>query len=80
MNRERKKLRVIHDEELEGLLSKLGLLDDIKVGKRKCKFCENVITLVNIHSLFPESGQVSVVCDHPECVKKLMIYLQQKDL
>lgn len=80
MEKEKINLKVVHDSELTGLLSKLGKLDDLQSGKLKCKFCRQVISLDNIHSLFPESGQVNLVCDQPDCVKNLLIYIQDKEL
>ena len=80
MEKEKRNLKVVHDFELKDLLLSLGKLDKLQSGKLRCKFCRQVITLDNIHSIFPESGQVNFVCDHSDCVKKFLIYIQEKKL
>ena len=71
-------LKVVHDSELLALLEKLRIKQDIENQKIKCKFCREVITLDNLHSLFSESKTVKVVCDNPECIKQLMSYYSEK--
>ncbi len=73
-------LNAVHDNDLEALLAKLNLLDKIKEGKIKCKFTDEIITLENIHSIFPESGTIKVVSDNPEAIKQLSDYINEKDL
>jgi hypothetical protein len=59
----KEKLNAVYDDDLEAYLEKLGVLGAIHRGKMKCKFCRMPVTLANLHSLFPESGSVKVVCD-----------------
>ena len=73
-------LNAIHDDDLEGLLSKLNLLDKIKQGKIKCKFTDTTITLDNLHSIFPEEKTIKVVFDSPEAIKLLSEYINEKNL
>jgi len=77
---EKKILKAVHDQDLEKLLSDLGILDVVRSGKRKCKFCENIITLDNIHAIFPESEDIKIVCNSPNCIKKLSIFLNKNKL
>lgn len=80
MDQEKKKLNAVHEKDLSNLLVQLNLLDKVNAGEIKCKFCSTVITLQNIHSILPESGGFNFVCDAPECVNKLMQYLDEKRL
>jgi hypothetical protein len=73
-------LNAVHDDDLESLLDKLNLLEAIKSGKVKCKFTKEVITLDNLHSLFPEEGVIKLVCDSPEAIKLLSEYINEKDI
>lgn len=68
---EKSNIKVIHDEDLEDYLEKLGQLKKIKRGKVKCYFCGEQITLENLYSLFPFSGDIKYVCDKKECIKNL---------
>lgn len=68
-------IKTIHEEQLETLLENLKVLENIKAGKLKCKFTGTVITLENIHSLFPESGDIKFVSNSPDAIKQLSVYL-----
>ena len=77
---EKKILKAVHDQDLEKLLNGLGISDTIKNGEKKCKFCESVIALDNIHAIFPESGDIKIVCDSPICIKRLSVFLNKNKL
>ena len=71
-------LSAVHDDDLPTYLESLGLFSDLKAGRIVCKFCADVITLVNLHALFPDSGNIRLTCSKPECIKKLMGYLSDR--
>lgn len=73
-------LNAVYDENLEELLSKLNLLDKIRNGQIRCKFTNEVITLENLHSIFPEENTIKVVCNCPEAIKLLSQYINEKNL
>lgn len=73
-------LNAVHDNDLEALLKKLNLLDKIKSGEFKCKFTKEIITLENLHSIFPEEGTIKLVSDSPEAIKSLSEYINEKNL
>jgi hypothetical protein len=73
----RSSLHAVHDDDLVAVLEALGLARDFDGGRLTCKFCGDVITWSNLHSLFPESGDIKLVCSKPECVKSLLTHLQQ---
>lgn len=75
---EKELLKTIHESELESYLKKLNVLSVVQNGSAKCKFCNDVIRLDNLHVIFPESGQVKFVCDKPICIKELNNYLRKK--
>ena len=74
------KLNAVHDDDLIALLKSLNLLEKIKKGEVKCKFTKEVITLDNLHSIFPEEGTIKVVCDTPEAIKSLSEYINEKNV
>lgn len=71
-------IKSIHDDDLVEFLKKLKVYDDVVSGKVKCKFTNQIITLENLHSLFPESGAIKFVSDSPEAIKEFSIYLNKK--
>jgi aspartate carbamoyltransferase regulatory subunit len=75
---EKETLKTLHETDLEEYLQRIGILDEVKREAVKCKFCGTIITLDNIHVLFPESGQVKFVCDNPKCIKEFNNYLRLK--
>ena len=74
------KLNAVHDDDLIALLKSLNLLEKIKKGEVKCKFTKEIITLDNLHSIFPEEGSIKVVCDTPEAIKSLSEYINEKNV
>ena len=74
--KEKKKINLVYDDDLKGMLRKLGVLDDFVQERKKCEFCKNIINMENLYSLFKESEDIKFVCDSPECIKKLLIYLK----
>lgn len=69
-------LKAVHDYDLEQLLQNLDLLEKIRNNQLKCKFCKNVVTLENLHSIFPQSGNIQMVCDNPDCIRQLFDFLR----
>ena len=76
----RTKLNTVYDTDLEELLVKLYLYDKIKERKIKCKFTDEIITMENLHSIFPEENTIKVICDSPTAIKLLSEYINEKNL
>jgi hypothetical protein len=74
------KLYAVYADDLIALLRSLNLLEKIKKGEVKCKFTKEIITLDNLHSIFPEEGTIKVVCDTPEAIKSLSEYINEKNV
>lgn len=66
----KRKLSAVYDEDLELFLKSIGEYYKIVESKKKCKICNETITLNNIHAIFPEAGDVKYVCDKKQCVIK----------
>lgn len=76
----KKDINAVHDNDLKDLLKNLGLWDKLQEGKHKCKFTGTVITLDNLHSIFPESGDIKLVCNTPEAIKRLSEYINDHEI
>lgn len=75
---EKRKIRAVHDDDLGKLLKDLNIYQDVLEGKKKCKFCEVKITLDNLQALYPDSGNISLICDKVECLKSFNMYIYRK--
>jgi len=72
----KEKIKAVHDKDLDKILKGLGILGKFKAGKLECNFCKSLITFNNLHSIFPQSGTIKLVCDSPKCVRKLSMLLR----
>lgn len=70
-------LQAVFDDDLQAFLEGLGLWGRLQRGDLRCKFCKEAITVENLHSLFPQSGQVQLVCDRPDCIQQLTQLLNE---
>ena len=66
------KLNVVHDKDLESLLKSLNSYDDVVSGKKRCLFCNSIITIRNLDSIVPKDGEVQFTCDSVDCHGKLI--------
>ena len=64
-------INAILGEEFLRLLEKLGIVDDVKLGKYKCHVCDDQIGLENALIIFPITDkEVGFICDKPLCLRK----------
>jgi len=70
-------IKAIHDVNLEKTLDNLGLLSKINNNKIKCKFCKSNLNLQNIYALYPESGDIKIICSNPDCIKQLLNLIRE---
>jgi len=73
----KEKVRAVHDQDLEKILDGLGILNKFKRGELKCKFCNTIISFSNLHSIFPQSGDIKLACDSSKCVRELSSLLRE---
>lgn len=72
-------IRAVYSDDLNKLLVGLGIDRDFTEGKIKCKYCDTVISRLNLFALSPEKDGMSFVCDSPECTEKMMIDAAKDD-
>lgn len=75
---EKEKMGVIQESKLERLLDNLNILDEVLSGLKKCKFCNESVKLNEIFSIFPESGDIKIVCSKVNCMKDFIRYRDDK--
>ena len=73
----KKNILAVHEKDLKKVLENLGFLDRFTNGDLKCYFCKNRITFDNIHSFFPQSGDIKFVCENSNCFRKLSNFLRE---
>lgn len=70
-------IKAVHDDDLKGFLSSLGLLHDVKSGKIKCKFCHERLNLDSVQLVLPDSGSINIVCNREQCIMKYLDYSER---
>lgn len=60
-------IKAVHDTDLNSLLEKIGLLEDMKNGQLRCSFCHCVLTFDNFGGVYKEAGQIKPFCQKTEC-------------
>lgn len=77
MFRERRKIPVFHEKELEEVLEKFHLLEKMENNELKCSICNIIISQDNFGCLFlSKEGNVKVSCSNPECLEKVSMEVQ----
>lgn len=62
------KVHAIFDDDLEVLLRKLGIYQQISEGKFKCFLCKEKVTLQNIQYVFSKKHRAAIICNKKECL------------
>jgi hypothetical protein len=65
-------IKVVHVDDLAGLLESLGVLNAVQNNSMKCTFCGDLITLDNIEAIIPLRGDIALSCSKPICRAKLL--------
>lgn len=78
MKRGYQSINAVHENDLEGFLDSVGLLQDFQNGSLKCKFCRDPIDKQNIYSIVKDSDTYKAVCSKAQCVSALMEFLEAK--
>lgn len=60
------RMKAVHDDQLVGYLRSLGLDPAGVLGR--CKFCRDDVTIDNLTAMFPQGGDLKVVCQRRECI------------
>ena len=60
-------VRAVHEDDLEGLLRSLGILQPLLAGTLQCAVCGKVVTMSAVGCILPQQDKVVVSCDSPEC-------------
>jgi hypothetical protein len=77
-NMEKGEIQAVHDDDLVNLLKSLEIYNDIEQGKKRCYFCNGIITLNNILSVFPYQNDIQICCSDDECYEKLLDFKKSK--
>jgi len=71
--RRKVKVTAITTDEVEGVLRKLGLYDDVANGRAHCFICGRKIDLSNIGGILMVDEAPVLVCDKPSCIARAAI-------
>ncbi|MCK4297434.1 MAG: hypothetical protein KAW56_00330 [Candidatus Marinimicrobia bacterium] len=62
-------INAVFEHDIINVLKSLEIYENILSGKFHCSFCNKVITIENIHSIFPEDENIMFCCNDSECIK-----------
>ena len=70
-------MKAIIDEQLEEVLDKLGVWDDIMSNKVQCAHCGTIISTENLSAFIPRHDidggkRIEFYCNAPECINALL--------
>jgi len=65
-------IKAVYDKDLKKLLDRLNLLEKFQQGLLKCNFCNTIITFNNLQGIYKKDNNIKLVCDSPECYKKVI--------
>lgn len=74
-----KVLHSVYEEDLEKLLTNLGLLDKVKSGEYRCEFCDKKITIQNLQCVFPKEGTIRFCCEEGECFEAALAQFKEEE-
>jgi hypothetical protein len=70
-------MKAIIDEQLEEVLTKLDVWNEIILGKTHCAHCQKALGVENIGAFIPRRNddgtrRVDFYCNEPECISALL--------
>ena len=78
---EKKKIKAVHDDDLEKFLLSIGILDHIKEGHISCFICDIQINLDNLGIvIFSKNNQIKLVCNKFSCLEKIDVFQKDVDM
>lgn len=60
-------IKLVHAEEVRGLLTHLGFLDSVEAGEVTCCSCGSVVTVENFRAVERRDGMLRFYCTAPQC-------------
>ena len=72
MFRERRRLPVFHEKELEEILRRFDLLEKMKNNELVCSICDVNISKDNFGCIYlSKEEKIAVTCSNPECLERV---------
>lgn len=70
-------LKAVYDEDLERVLDRVGILEDVRAGRSRCAACSKPVDLENLGTLFSRDGEIQVSCDSPICIHRIAVSVRE---
>lgn len=65
-------LQAVHDDDLNALLSSLGVYEKVCDGQYACPFCKKKITFENLGAIIPINGKIAFSCNSQACLNSMV--------
>lgn len=67
-NPQREEYNFVYDDDLLLVFKKLGIEESFLQGKLNCNFCDEVVSMDNLSSLYLEDKKIKLVCSNESCI------------
>ena len=67
--RKRVEMKAVYEQDLEHVLTNLGILDKLIEGELSCAICGTQVGLDNLGAIFPDGNEIGVCCDNDRCIR-----------
>ena len=73
-------ITAVSTDNIEGILQKLGIYDEVMNKKIKCFICGKTLTINNIGGILMVDNKPVLVCDKPSCIAKAALLSKKYSL
>lgn len=64
---DKEKILTVHEDNIETLLNKLGMLEKLQNGNLSCNYCGEKLSKENLECIFNKDGTLGFCCDKLDC-------------
>lgn len=72
MKKEKQLIKAVHDDDLIDFLKSIDEYEKLTKKELRCCYCNSIINLDNIYSVFPRNKEVAYCCNSEFCQEKLL--------
>lgn len=67
-----KKIHAVSDNDLDGLIENLGLVESLEKELLFCSYCGKKLSRENIGCIYPLENEIRLCCDTLSCLEKTL--------
>ena len=63
-------IKTLYVNEFEVFMKKLNSWDDFEKGSCKCRYCEDIMSQLNLYALIPINNRIEYCCSKSCCISE----------